>query len=102
MKGTLSELEFAKYRVFTRNEREARLLIQEIFDGHAYRMNPTSQPQVIVDCGSHIGLSVLYFKMISPASRITAIEANPENFELLRKNVEVNGLADVTLVQGAL
>ncbi|MBI3690708.1 MAG: FkbM family methyltransferase, partial [Mycolicibacterium aromaticivorans] len=55
----------------------------------------------IVDCGANIGLATLYFKLHHPAARVLCFEPNPGCFALLKKNVETNQLADVTLVEAA-
>jgi FkbM family methyltransferase len=57
---------------------------------------------VIIDCGSNIGISVLYFKILYPAARITAFEPDPAAFAKLRDNVTQNSLSDVTLHNCAL
>jgi FkbM family methyltransferase len=41
---------------------------------------------LIVDCGSNIGVSVLWLTARYPEAHIVAIEPAPDNFELLRKN----------------
>jgi FkbM family methyltransferase len=41
---------------------------------------------LIVDCGSNIGASVLWFSTRYPKAHILAIEPAPDNFELLRRN----------------
>lgn len=55
---------------------------------------------VIVDCGAHIGLSVLWFSKMFPEAQIFAIEPNRENFTLLCRNTE--GLTNVTLMHGGI
>ena len=55
---------------------------------------------VIIDCGSHIGLSVLYWKHLYPGARITAIEADPTNVHALRRNV--GQLPDMTVIHAAV
>lgn len=56
----------------------------------------------IIDAGSNIGMSVLYFKRLYPASRVLAFEPDPVAFAVLSENVERNALQGVTLVQAAL
>ncbi len=74
-----------------------RLLFKEIFIDRQYHFDPGTASPVIIDCGANIGMSVLWFKMRWPDARIIAIEANPSAFALLKKNVEQNGLTNVTL-----
>jgi FkbM family methyltransferase len=75
---------------------------EEIFVYKAYHFKRGLAKPIIVDCGSNIGLSVLYFKILYPASGIIAFEPNPDNFRLLKKNVEQNGFSDITLHACAL
>lgn len=74
-----------------------RMLFKEIFIDRQYDFDPGTTSPVIIDCGANIGMSVLWFKKRWPNARIIAIEANPSAFALLKKNVEQNGLSNVTL-----
>jgi FkbM family methyltransferase len=52
-----------------------------------------------VDVGAHIGrYSIVAAKRIGNLGQIIAIEAHPETFELLKKNVALNGLRNVTAI----
>lgn len=44
------------------------------------------KPQLIVDAGANIGMTTLYFARLNPQARIIAIEPEPSNVELLRRN----------------
>ncbi len=55
---------------------------------------------VIVDAGANVGYSVLFFKMLYPAATVIAIEPDPRNFEMLRKNCA--HLEGVILLNAAL
>jgi FkbM family methyltransferase len=57
-------------------------------------------PKTIVDCGSNIGMSILFFKSLWPDAAITAIEASPAMVDMLSQNIA--GLKDVTLVTKAV
>lgn len=72
-------------------------LFTEIFLSAPYFFNSPSENPVIIDGGSNIGFSVLYFKKLYPASRIHAFEANPYAFNLLQKNISQNNLSDVSM-----
>lgn len=58
------------------------------FKNEQLRFNAVTEKPMIIDCGSHIGLSVLYFKLLYPTADIIAVEADPKNFEFLKRNVE--------------
>lgn len=55
---------------------------------------------VIIDAGANVGYSVLFFKAKYPNSKIIALEPDPRNYEMLRKNC--GHLADVVLMNAAL
>lgn len=51
----------------------------------------------IIDCGSNVGLSLLWFKRQYPESRILAFELDPQAFAMLQCNVAQFGWSDVEL-----
>lgn len=75
---------------------------REIFQDEIYRFQSANAAPRIIDCGSHCGLSVVYFKQLYPDARVTAIEADPQIFELLALNVRQLQLAGVTLINQAI
>jgi FkbM family methyltransferase len=62
------------------------LLLEAIFLDGDYAIDPRSEPSVIVDLGSNIGLSILYFRLRFPDARIIGIEPDPAAFALLERN----------------
>lgn len=90
------------FTIFFKNDFETDFLINEIFEEECYRFKADNISPFIIDCGAHIGLSVLYFKSIYPASKIIAFEPDKQSFELLKINVEFNNLGDVTLYNMAV
>lgn len=59
----------------------------EIFMEEAYDLPTSMEVQYILDLGSHIGLSINYFKQKFPFSSIVGFEPDIYNFKLLKKNV---------------
>ena len=55
---------------------------RELFCKEMYQFNSLSDEPVILDCGSNIGLSVLYFKTIYPKAKVWAFEPDAANFEI--------------------
>ncbi|MGC1414514.1 MAG: FkbM family methyltransferase [Candidatus Acidiferrum sp.] len=54
------------------------------------------QGMTVIDIGAHIGFHTLLFaKCVGPTGRVFSFEPLPENFDLLRKNVELNNLTQV-------
>jgi FkbM family methyltransferase len=76
---------------------EFRFLFKEIFLNNEYYFTAENADPFIIDCGSNIGMSVLYFKMLYPNSRIIAFEPGQETFSCLADNVKNNQLDSVTL-----
>jgi len=75
---------------------------REIFLERIYAFESEDPAPRILDLGANIGLSVLFFKLLYPQSKITAFEADPKIFEYLEKNVHGNGFADVELINKAV
>jgi FkbM family methyltransferase len=89
------QIHFFDYHIFA-------TLFEELYVAEVYYFSATSPEPLIVDCGSNIGLAVLYFKRLYPKCRVIAFEPDRATFEMLERNVRANNLADVTLVQKAL
>jgi FkbM family methyltransferase len=68
---------------------------RELFCKEIYQFQSDSDTPIVLDCGSNIGLSVLYFKTIYPKAKVWAFEPDAANFELLTKNIQSNSLQDV-------
>lgn len=47
-------------------------------------------------------MSVLYFKNLYPDAKIVAIEANPKTVEYLKRNIKVNKLNNITVINAIL
>ena len=59
----------------------------------------TDSTPVFVDIGAHIGkYTVLAGRILKGRGHVVAIEPDPENFRLLRRNVDLNGLTNVDLL----
>jgi len=86
-------LEFDNWRIF-------RLLFEEIFIYRIYKIKLKESPYII-DCGSNIGMSILFFKDIYPLATITGFEPDPGNFEKLLTNITSN-FPDVVLLNKAV
>jgi FkbM family methyltransferase len=58
---------------------------------------------VILDVGANIGyFAVTAARNVGDSGKVYAFEPEPHNFELLRKNLELNGIANVTTVKKAV
>ncbi|MFH1750949.1 MAG: FkbM family methyltransferase [Candidatus Micrarchaeota archaeon] len=77
-------------------------LFEEIFIKNEYYFKSKNDAPRIIDCGSNIGISVIYFKYLYPKSRILCFEPSPQNFDILEKNVDENKLKNITLINAAV
>ncbi len=91
-----------EYSVTYLCKKELVILEKEIFRDEIYNLDLKTDNPVIYDLGSHIGMSILYFKMKFPKSKIVAFEPNPNTFFILEENVENNKLENVYLNNFAL
>lgn len=67
-----------------------------------YDFEPACARPLVLDCGSHIGLSVLRFKRLAPEGRVIAFEPDAAALDLLRRNIAANGLTGVEVVPAAV
>ena len=88
-----------KYKIWYENSEEFYELKKEIFGENCYYLELDREEPVIVDSGAHIGMSVVYFKMLFPKARIIAFEPVSANFAILKKNVMENQLENVEIYQ---
>lgn len=75
--------------------------ITEIFIDEVYKQKLPPNA-LIIDCGAHIGLSLIYLKRLCPTANIIAFEPDPQNFSLLKKNIESHGFSSVELKNEAV
>ncbi|MGD1088661.1 MAG: FkbM family methyltransferase [Verrucomicrobiota bacterium] len=67
-------------------------LYNEIFLCNKYFFSADNDHPYIFDCGSNIGTSIIYFKMLYPGCRILAFEPGEESFACLQENIRNNNL----------
>lgn len=90
------------FKMHARGYSNLNSLLIEVFLNGEYLFRSTDPNPLIVDGGSNIGISVLFFKYLYPDSTILAFEPNPVSCEILRRNIADNGLKDVEVFEYAL
>lgn len=75
---------------------------REIFDEEIYLFNCEKESPYIIDCGSNIGLSILYLKKQFPGAHIVGFEPDPLIFDILQENVNNFGLSNIKLENKAV
>lgn len=99
---TGNSIELLGYKISFNGEQHLRHLFQEVFIEGCYFFRADNNEPVIFDCGSNIGMSVLFFKKLYPNARIVAFEPDPITFDFLRQNVSQNKLSNIDLHQIAI
>jgi len=57
----------------------------------------------VLDIGAHIGYyTLISAKIVGETGKLFSFEANPANYAILKKNIEVNGYNNVTAVETAI
>lgn len=97
-----SVLDYDGYRIRITDGKSFYIQCKDEFVHQIYRFQSEKKAPVIIDGGSNIGVSILYFKRLYPAARIIAFEPDPEIFKILQENVTVNGLDGVELINAGL
>ena len=82
------DIKFFEYEQFL-------FLYKEIFIENEYFFIADNDRPLIVDCGSNIGLSVIYFKTLYPNSRIIAFEPGAETYSYFKDNILNNKIESV-------
>lgn len=77
-------------------------MFEEIFVRQHYYFEAETSNPVIIDVGSNIGLAILYFKRLYPASTVIGFEPDPDAFEVLTRNITDNRLEGVQLLNEAV
>lgn len=67
-----------------------------------YHFEAQGPEPLIIDGGSNIGMSILYFKHTYPKARLIGFEPDENIFQILNENVARNRLTDVTLIDAGL
>jgi FkbM family methyltransferase len=63
--------------------------------GGAYAVDLPTAPQLIFDLGANVGYSSVYFALRWPGARVLAVEPEPSNVAMLRRNVAAFPQIDV-------
>jgi len=77
-------------------------MLEEIFVKQNYDFIALNNQPYIIDCGSNIGISVIYFKTIYPQAKIVGFEPDRKAFMALEKNLKSFGYDDVKIYNKAV
>lgn len=95
----------SKFRVYTspygqkilyRPNTLDKMVLWEQWGAKDYQTVSVKEGDVVIEIGGHIGTSTLnYSHLVGPRGTVYAIEAQPENFEILKRNIARNGITNV-------
>jgi len=73
-----------------------KMVLWEQWGAKDYQTVTVNEGDVVIELGGHIGTSTLnYSHLVGPRGTVYAIEALPENFEILKRNIARNGITNV-------
>ncbi|HEY4955300.1 MAG TPA: FkbM family methyltransferase [Gemmatimonadaceae bacterium] len=73
----------------------------EVFEHEYYRLPLADHPRTILDLGSNIGLTAVYFGRLYPAAKIACVEPMPGNLRILEKNLQLNSISATVFAAAA-
>ncbi|HLA57934.1 MAG TPA: FkbM family methyltransferase [Puia sp.] len=91
-----------KYKIVFRDAIEFLVSIEELFINEFYKFRPVTDRPKIIDCGSYIGTSILYFKVNYPNAIVTGFEPDPSNYSLLERNLDSWAFTDTKVINAAI
>ncbi len=76
--------------------------INEIFIDETYKFHTENPEPLILDCGSNIGLSIIYLKRLHPNAKIIGFEPDPTIFKMLNENLNQFDFYNITIENKAV
>lgn len=99
---TVKKLSFGPFSISYIRPYELLHTYRDLFENELYRFTSDKESPLIIDCGSNIGVSVIYYKQLYPKARIIAFEPDQGNFQVLTTNVKSNGFTGIELNEAAV
>lgn len=88
-----------RYNCFDAAEKTVKVIFN---DNSPYKFVSKTQHPTIIDVGSGIGISTLYFKSIYPQATVLCFEPDNKCFETLQENIAKNRLENIELFNHAI
>jgi FkbM family methyltransferase len=93
LKITVPKYNYQAYCPVNKNDLIA-LTVRE--DGIIEKFRPEAG-SIVIDVGAHMGrYTIIASKRVGPNGKVVAIEAHPSNFEILKRNIKLNNLNNIT------
>lgn len=97
-----NNITIGKFKYSPYNNSTLWSLLHEILIYEEYYFESDNATPLMIDCGTHNGLAIIYFKTLYPEGKVIGFEPSPEIRELALKNIEQNNLKDVSILPFAL
>ena len=91
-----------RYKIIFKDPKAFLYSVKELFVEEIYKFKAQDDTPYIIDCGSYIGTSILFFKTQYPNAKILAFEPDNSNFELLNNNIKNWDLKDIEIQNVAI
>jgi len=102
--GAVLKFKMPKYNIefYCKNNKDDFTTMTMREDEIIHHFN-TKQGDIVVDVGAHIGkYTLIASKRVGANGKVIAIEAHPGNYEMLNRNIKLNGLTNVTTLNYAV
>lgn len=91
-----------KYKIVFRDAPVFLTSIKELFINEFYKFRPTTDHPKIIDCGSYIGTSILFFKVNYPNAVVTGFEPDDTNYGIIKANLEEWKFSNTSVMNAAI
>lgn len=98
----IDEIVFLNYKVKLSDYKSFVYQFKEIFCDEIYKFKTINKSPVIIDCGSNIGLSLLFFSKEYPDAKIIGFEADLKLADIIKTNLSRNLISNVQLISKAV
>jgi FkbM family methyltransferase len=95
-------MRFPECKLWCRDPLSVLWQYKEIFLDEAYSLDSLEENALLLDCGSNVGMSLIYFRKRFPNCSLMAFEANPEIAQLLKENLKLNRIDNVEVIEKAV
>ncbi len=96
------QIQFGNFKIEYDNLTSAEQIISGLANFQPKQISPSNATPFIIDAGSNIGITTLYFKTLYPEAKLLCFEADPHAFSLLKKNISNNKILNTSLLECAL
>jgi FkbM family methyltransferase len=97
-----SLVKYLDFEVRITDGRSFFIQIKDEFILRIYHFETDNPQPFIIDGGSNIGVSILYFKRLYPNAHVVGFEPDPNIFRILKENIARNNVKDVNLFEVGL